>query len=51
MPWGDWQFWVVSIAAVGALWVLVRALVPRKRPKRTPLTISAKAPADKTRAE
>jgi hypothetical protein len=42
MPWRDWQFWVVTLAAVGGLWTLVRVLIPRRKPKKTPLTISAK---------
>ncbi|MEQ9095542.1 MAG: hypothetical protein RIE32_04700 [Phycisphaerales bacterium] len=42
MPWGDWQFWVVTLAAAGAIAVMVRAVRPAKRPKkRTGLTISA----------
>ena len=43
MPWGDWQFWLVTVLALGAAMLLARAMVPRKkaRPKRTGLTISA----------
>ncbi|MEQ8845351.1 MAG: hypothetical protein RIB58_10910 [Phycisphaerales bacterium] len=42
MPWGDWQFWVVSLAAVGGLGLIVRAVRPAKRQeKRAGLTISA----------
>tara|TARA_R110000782_G_scaffold101029_9_gene187504 strand:- start:851 stop:1006 length:156 start_codon:yes stop_codon:yes gene_type:complete len=48
MPWGDWQFWVVTLAAVGGLWALARALMPRKRPKRTALTISATSRGDRS---
>lgn len=44
MPLGDWQFWVVTIIALGALIVLARMLVPRKKGKRTNLTVSAKKP-------
>lgn len=47
MPWGDWQFWVVSFVAAMGLWMLARVLVPRKRPKRTTLTISAGKPPAK----
>lgn len=42
MPIGDWQFWVVTIVAIIALFVLYRVLVPRKKGKRTNLTVSAK---------
>lgn len=28
MPWGDWQFWVVSLFALVAAWVVLRMLVP-----------------------
>ena len=42
MPWTDWQFWVVSMVAIMALFVLYRVLVPRKKGKRTNLTVSAK---------
>jgi hypothetical protein len=44
MPWGDWQFWVVTALALSGLWVLVRMFIPKKKPKgkRTTLTVSAK---------
>jgi hypothetical protein len=44
MPWGDWQFWVVTAAAVGGLIALWRTVVPRRRPapKRTELTIGGR---------
>ena len=42
MPIGDWQFWVVTIIAIVALVVLYRLFVPRKKGKRTNLTVSAK---------
>ena len=29
LPWHDWQFWVVTAVALGALWVLVRQVIPR----------------------
>lgn len=43
MPWSDWQFWVVTLAAAGGLVLLARAVVPRKKKRsaRTRLTISA----------
>ena len=42
MPINDWQFWVVTIIALFAMYVLYRVLVPRKKGKRTNLTVSAK---------
>ena len=42
MPTNDWQFWVVTIIALVALYVLYRVLVPKKKGKRTNLTVSAK---------
>lgn len=45
IPWSDWQFWIVTALALGALWILVRMFLPKKKkPKgtRTNLTISAK---------
>lgn len=29
MPWGDWQFWVVTLASAWGLSALVRQLVPK----------------------
>ena len=43
MPFGDWQFWLVTLAAVGAVWMLVRVLIPRKRGKRTELTVGGES--------
>lgn len=48
MPFGDWQFWLVTLAAAGALWMLVRVLIPRKQGKRTGLTIGG-APINRRR--
>jgi hypothetical protein len=31
LPLGDWQFYVVSLAALAGLWVLVRQFLPRRR--------------------
>lgn len=43
MPFGDWQFWVVTAFALAALVVLVRSLRPKKRkPPRVSLTIERK---------
>jgi hypothetical protein len=30
-PWGDWQFWVASTIAAGALVIVVRPLLPRRK--------------------
>lgn len=46
MPIGDWQFWVVTVIAIVALVVLYRIFMPRKKGKRTNLTISAKKHKD-----
>jgi hypothetical protein len=54
-PVHDWQFWVVTLLAAGALAYLVRKLLPdrlkpwRKGPrgKATSLTISARTPPKK----
>lgn len=42
MPTHDWQFWVVTLIALVALGALVRMFVPKKKGKRTTLTVSAK---------
>ena len=42
MPINDWQFWIVTLIALGALYALFRMLVPKKIGKRTNLTVSAK---------
>ncbi len=40
MPWDDWQFWVVTLAAMGGAVMVARALLPRSKPrKRVELTI------------
>lgn len=53
MPWSDWQFWVVSVSALGAALIFVRTLLPRRKrkPKRTSLTISAGRSADGSRVD
>lgn len=43
MPWGDWQFWVVTLIAALGLYALVRVVLPkRKATKRTTLTIEGR---------
>jgi hypothetical protein len=54
LPLGDWQFWVASVIALGALWVVINSVVPesllpwKRKPKQTKasLTISAKKRID-----
>ncbi len=42
MPIGDWQFWIVTLAAAGGAWLLYRTLRPKKkRGSKASLTISA----------
>lgn len=45
LPLDDWQFWVVTIFALGAGIVLARAVLPRRRKKSTKaeLTIGGEA--------
>ena len=30
MPINDWQFWLVTVLAIGALWLLIRTVAPRR---------------------
>lgn len=51
MPWGDWQFWIVTIAAIVSVTLAARTLIPRKsrsQTKRTALTVSAERRTDRT---
>ncbi|MCP3961509.1 MAG: hypothetical protein GY719_27010 [bacterium] len=32
MPWLDWQFWMVTAAALWGAWILVRQLMPVSDP-------------------
>lgn len=41
MPWLDWQFWLVSVAAVWGLWALVRQLTPRRGRNEPPCSTCA----------
>ena len=31
MPWGDWQFWLVTLASAWGLSKLVRQLLPKRK--------------------
>lgn len=43
MPVGDWQFWVVTLAAVVGAWMIYRSVRPRKRKTtRTQLTVEGR---------
>ncbi len=44
MPFGDWQFWIVTAAALIAAVVLVRPLFPSRRGKKTTITVQGKPP-------
>jgi hypothetical protein len=47
MPISDWQFWVVTIIAIAALWMLKLALLPKKK-KSTKATLTVdRKPIDK----
>jgi hypothetical protein len=30
MPLHDWQFWIVTLLAIGGAWMLIRAIAPRR---------------------
>ena len=34
LPWGDWQFWTVTLLAVGALGFFLRPFFSRRRSPR-----------------
>ncbi len=42
MPINDWQFWVVTLIAIGALWMLKRTLLPKKKGTKATLTVGGK---------
>lgn len=31
MPFGDWQFWLVTLLALWGLWVMARPFLPRRK--------------------
>jgi len=41
VPVGDWQFWVVTLAAAMGLAVLLRSAWPRRKGSKAELTVSA----------
>jgi len=40
MPFGDWQFYVVTAVAIAAVWMLVRAVRPPKTRKGTKVELT-----------
>lgn len=58
LPWRDWQFWVVTIIALGAAWMVLRAVVPeglwakiglkkKHKGRSASLTVEGKTPEKK----
>ncbi|MFO0860860.1 MAG: hypothetical protein U0570_09915 [Phycisphaerales bacterium] len=56
IPWGDWQFWVATVIAILALWLVLRNILPpgllpftrpRKKETKASITISGK-PLDRS---
>ncbi|MEM9555133.1 MAG: hypothetical protein AAGC60_12835 [Acidobacteriota bacterium] len=45
MPWTDWQFLIVTGAALWAAWVLVRQMVPRRDAGASPCSDCASGSA------
>jgi len=41
MPWGDWQFWLVTGLAGCAVWALVRPLLPNRDEDEMPCSTCA----------
>jgi hypothetical protein len=33
MPWTDWEFWLVTVLALGGLWLLARPFLPSRKSK------------------
>jgi hypothetical protein len=31
MPWADWEFWLVTVLALGGLWLLARPFLPSRK--------------------
>jgi hypothetical protein len=50
MPLNDWQFWVVTLVAIGSLWLLKIVLLPKKKGTKTTLTVGGK-PVDPKQAK
>ncbi len=45
MPWSDWQFWVVTVIAMGAGVLVIRPMLPkrfRRSPKGTRAQLTVK---------
>ena len=45
MPWSDWQFWVVTVLMLIAVWLVFRSVVPKRRSRgvKTELTVGGKS--------
>jgi len=56
LPVGDWQFWVASVIALAALWIVINSVVPssllpwksKTKSTKASLTISAKRADERT---
>lgn len=59
LPIGDWQFWVASVIALAALWIVINSVVPpgllpwksKTKSTKASLTISAKRGEDRDRTD
>ena len=56
MEWGDWQFWLVTLAAVWGIWSVIRQLLPAKSKEEPPcahcsLAAGVREAADKKRQQ
>ena len=49
MPFQDWQFWIVTLVVIGALWMLKSVLLPKKKGTKATLTVGGKPVAKKTK--
>ena len=41
MPWGDWQFWLVTLAAAWGVWAVARQVLPGKKRDEAPCSTCA----------
>ena len=40
MPWGDWQFWVVTALFIAAMYFVIRPFLPRRRARSTRVSLT-----------